>query len=187
MSTNGEREVPREALRLVHHHPGRLRLRAQAFEGAAPAFARVRERLESIAGITRLDHNARTGSLLVSYAPATIEPDAIIDEVAHAADLDRPRDEPRDPNRPAQATIDTARELNAAVEELTGRRTDLRTLIPAAMLGFAAYSWVKRPGTRIPSWENLAYWSYQLFVGLHRHEIDATAGAGETVGEDGVP
>ncbi|MGZ3452433.1 MAG: HMA2 domain-containing protein [Polyangiales bacterium] len=165
----------REALRLVHHHPGRLRVRAHAFEGASTAAEMVRSRLAELAGVTSVDHTPRTGSLLIAYRPTAIEPDAIIDEVCFTADLERPSEERRDPARPALFAIDAARELNGAVEELTGRRADLRTIVPAAMLGFAAYSWVKRPGTRIPSWENLAYWSYQIFLTLHRREIDGSA------------
>lgn len=165
----------RPALRLVHHHPGRLRVRAEAFERATPLVAVVRARLSEL-GVTDVEHSPRTGSLLVTYTPGIVEPDQILDAIAEAADLERPHPEQPDPTRPALIAIDATRELNAAVEELTGRRTDLRTLVPAAMLGFAAYSWAKRPGTRLPSWENLAYWSYQVFVNLHRAEIDRPRG-----------
>ncbi len=162
----------REALRLVHHHPGRLRVRARPFDGSSAAAEIVRTRVSTLPGVISVEHAPRTGSLLIAYRPGAIEPDAIIDQVCDVAGLERPRDEPRAPERAALVAIDAARELNAAVVELTGRRADLRTVVPAAMLGFAALSFWKRPGTRIPSWENLAYWSYQVFLTLHREEIE---------------
>jgi hypothetical protein len=163
---------PPAALRLIHHHPGRLRVRAHALEGPAPSISG--SRLEAL-GVDGVEHQARTGSVLVTYTPGGVEPDEIIDAIADAANLERPQPQPRDPARPALFAIEATRELNRAVEELTGRRTDLRSLVPAAMLGAAAYSWMKRPGPKLPSWENLAYWSYQVFVALHRDEIERTA------------
>ena len=163
----------REALQLVHHHPGRLRVRARAFERDPSLVDKIRERLDAVTGIIAVEHGARTGSLLVRYEPGLIEPDVIVAHIAQAADLDLPREERRDPARPALIAIEAAHELNAAVEELTGRRTDLKTLVPAAMAGVAAFSWWKNADSRLPRWDNLLYWSYSIFRDLHRREIDA--------------
>ena len=67
-------------------------------------------------------------------------------------------------------------EYNDIVYEVLGHRTDLRTLVPAGMAVLAAYSWVKSPEARLPRWDNLVYWSYNIFSHLHRREIDERIG-----------
>ena len=170
--SSGEPEAPsrREALQLVHHHPGRLRLRASVFEKDAPALAGVRARLDALSGIVEVAHTATTGSILVAYQPGMIEPDTIVAAVAEAADLDLPRDEPRDPRRPALIAIGVGRELNAAVEELTGYRTDLRSIVPAGLAALAVYSFLNGKDP-LPRWDNLLYWSYSIFRDLNRKAI----------------
>lgn len=165
----------REALQLVHHHPGRLRVRATVFEKDAPALAAVRARLDSLPGILDVAHTATTGSLLVAYQAGMVEHDTIVAAIADAAELDLPRDEPRDPRRPALVAIGVGRELNAAVEELTGRRADLGSLVPAALAGIAAYSWLKHEDSRLPRWDNLLYWSYSIFRDLNKRAIAEAA------------
>lgn len=165
--------LPREALELVHHHPGRLRLRATTFERDDVVI--VRERLDTLLGILEVTHAKATGSLLITYEPGIVEPDEIIVQVADAAELDPPREKVRDPRKPALVAIGVGRELNAAVEVLTGHRADLRSIVPAAMAGLAAYAWMQQGGQRLPRWDNLLYWSYNIFIGLHRKEIDESA------------
>jgi hypothetical protein len=171
-SEGGSRGEPREALELVHHHPGRLRLRASVFQGETDALTRVRARLDAITGVAEVQHNARTGSLLIHYEPGMVEPDAIVAAVALAADLDPPRPHVPDPKKPALVAIGVTRELNAAVTVLTGGRADLKTLVPAAMVGVGVYSFFAGKGPRLPRWDNLVYWGYQIFSGLHREEIE---------------
>jgi hypothetical protein len=164
---------PRESLALVHHHPGRLRVRAEAFQDAATVDA-VRAALDAEPGITSVAHNARTGSILVEYEPGLAGAEGILLRIASAACLEMPPDDGRYHGRgAANVTIGAARELNGAVNELTGGRADLRALVPA---GLAALSMVAlvRNGATLPRWDSLLYWSYNIFQQLHRREIDAT-------------
>jgi hypothetical protein len=169
----------REALQLVHHHPGRLRLRARAFLDHVETVADVRDRLEEMPGVVSIEHNPRTGSLLLVYEPGIVEPDVLVAAVADAAGLDLPREIPRDANKPAIVTIEVMRELNGAVQELTGRRVDLKTVVPAALMGVAFYSFAKHPDSRLPRWDNLVWWSYSLFHNFFRREIDPEVGKSE--------
>jgi hypothetical protein len=183
-------------LTLVHHHPGRLRVRAAAFrhrtrdggpeaaaEDALPAEAsldrhpvdRVRAALDAEPGIAAFIHNARTGSILVEYEPGLADSETILSRIAEAADLDMPSDEAPPPKKPALVAIDAAREVNALVADLTGEQTDLRSLVPLGMAALAAYSFVVHKDARLPRWDNLLYWSYNVFSQLHRREIEATA------------
>jgi copper chaperone CopZ len=65
------------AVSLVHHLPGRLRLRSTALKGNARVGEDVIARLADIAGIRSVRANPETGSLLVEYDPAVIAPDRI--------------------------------------------------------------------------------------------------------------
>jgi hypothetical protein len=216
-SSAGLDAVPgeREALQLVHHHPGRVRVRALAFQvrdrapagkddagaGSAGAgalaesvVARVRTAVEAIPGITRFAHNGRTGSLLVEYQPGLTEPDFLLAHIADAAGIARYRaDATHRPSSPGLLAVDAARELNAIAYELTGWRADLRSVIPAGLAAFAAYSFAVGKEDRLPRWDNLLYWSYNVFVSLHRREIDETREVGggvaarETMGQQAIP
>ena len=55
---------PSEPLHLVHHHPGRVRVRARAFEGGTEAFDRVRSALAALPGIEAVAHGVGAGSVL---------------------------------------------------------------------------------------------------------------------------
>jgi len=195
---------PREPLTLVHHHPGRLRVRADAFRdgpsvpGGAPPpssgspqtpgpaeapesarpIERVRAALDAEPGIAAFVHNPRTGSILVEYEPGLADSETILGRIADAADLEMPTDEGRLPKKPALVAIDAAREVNALVADLTGEQTDLRSLVPLGMAALAAYSLVYHKESRLPRWDNLLYWSYNVFSQLHRREIEGDGRAG---------
>jgi hypothetical protein len=168
-----------EPLELVHHHPGRLRLRADALigNGLGKNLAdRVRSILESMPGVRNVRHNTRTGSLLVEYDPGMADANALVSRIANAAGLGEPLS-PREARRmrrgPARATIDVAREINALTYELTGWRSDLRFIAPVALAGAAAYSLVtNKPNSRLPKWDTLLWYSYNVFTALHSREID---------------
>ena len=172
-----EPPAPREALALIHHHPGRLRVRAECFRGSdAPSGAsvidRVRAALDMEPGITTVSHNLSTGSLLVEYQPGHAHAEAILMRIAAAAGLDLPPDDDRRRGKaPAIVAIDAARELNDLVHEVTGYRADLRSIVPVGLAALAVYSFASR-GDRLPRWDNLLYWSYNIFSQLHRREID---------------
>ncbi len=167
---------PTLALELVHHHPGRLRVRSAVLRDEAELSARVTSALDGIPGITKVAHNGRTGSVLVEYEPGLAEPTVIAERIAAAAELLSPFD-PRAVKpvfKPASALIDGTRELNAIAGELTGKRVDLRSLVPAALAGAAAYSFAFGRGPRLPRWDNLLWWSYSVFSALHAREIQRT-------------
>jgi hypothetical protein len=176
-----------EALELVHHHPGRLRVRAESLRDDEKRIDRVKAALDGMPGITRVVHKADTGSFLIEYEPGLAEPDAVVVRIAEVAGLLSPFD-PRARKKPAQtstALIDGARGLNAVANELTGGRADLRVVVPAALAGLAAFSF-SREKMRLPRWDNLLWWSYSIFTALHSQEIQAATGEKPT-GDGGVP
>jgi hypothetical protein len=173
-----QRKGQNGSLELVHHHPGRLRVRADAFRQRPAVVDTVREAIEALPGITRFTHTQRTGSLLVEYEPGFIEPDQIVEQIADSAELERPRSDVVAQHRaPAVVAVGAARELNALSMELTGSQIDLRVLVPTALAALGAYSFVYGKDARLPRWDNLLYWSYNIFVSLHRREIDGLPSA----------
>ena len=163
-----------EPLRLVHHHPGRLRVRADVLRGEdSAAAADLRRVLQSMPGVRLVEHNAFTGSVLIEYEPGQVEPDAILGKAAQAAGLDGVVDEaqlPRDPEKPAEVIGVAARVANEVVRAFAGDRADLKLLVPAALAGAAVVSFFKRPV--LPRWDNLLWWSYSTFRDLNGDAID---------------
>jgi hypothetical protein len=152
-----------------------LRVRAVAFQDGDAA-TRVLTALDAVPGVDAVKHNARTGSILVEYEPGLAHPEAVLARIAAAAGLDPPTDDLRPRGRePAIVAIDAAREINELVDEITGHRADLRSLVPMGMAALAVYSFAYEGGTRLPRWDNLLYWSYNIFTQLHRREIDKRA------------
>ncbi len=165
----------REALVIVHHHPGRIRVRADSFRHDTSALDLVREKLEALPGILRVSHNHASGSMLVEYEPGHAEPDTILGRIAEAAGLDRAIDEREARRRdagPGLIAVEVVDELNSITHELTGWRADLRVLVPAALAGVAAYAFVAGKEARLPRWDNLLWWSYSIFERHHRKEIE---------------
>lgn len=173
MSRAGEHE---EAcvLRLVHHHPGRLRLRSPAFVDGDAAAARARDALLGSGAVLDVAHDERTGSLLIAYEPGRIAPDALAACAAEATGLRFVPGVPPCPERSHGARlIDACRDLNAATRELTGSRLELRLAVPAALAGISALTFFIDKGGRLPRWDSLAYWSITFFAMLHGREISA--------------
>jgi hypothetical protein len=176
----------RRFLELAHHHPGRIRVRSDALrsrdahDAASTKRRRIEEALEKRHGVLSVRSNAGSGSVLVEYEPGVMEPDALVAEIAHAADLEPPPPESdrkrRAPRRSAAVMIGAARRMNAFVDDLTGGRADLRDLVPIAMLALAAYSSVVRKDP-LPRWDNLTYWAFSLFQSLHQRDRDDDEGA----------
>jgi hypothetical protein len=161
-------------LELVHHHPGRLRVRAEAFRLRPEVVVRVQAAVEALPGITRFSPSRRTGSLLIEYQPGQVEPDDVLGAIADAADMQwLGEGTVRARHQPGLVAVGVARELNAITMELTGARADLRTLVPTALAALAGYSFAYGKEPRMPRWDNLLYWSYNIFVSLHRREIES--------------
>jgi hypothetical protein len=168
--------VVREALELVHHHPGRLRVRAEVFRLGGTVAQEVREATLGIPGVTRFNHSVRTGSVLIEYQPGLAEPDTILSLLAEAAGIDPCSEDALAKTRtPALLAVGAVQELNAIVAELTRQKADLRSLVPAGLAALSAYSFITSKEPRMPRWDNLLWWSYSVFLAHHQGEIELSA------------
>jgi hypothetical protein len=163
-------------LRVIHHHPGRLRLRSRALEGASgtPLRTKACVALRGMVGVRDVRASAETGSILATYAPELVTADAIIGAVSRSTGIAVGIREakPGHEDRLAYVTIDAVREVNTFVQELTQHRADLRLLVPATLAALSVWS-VAEKGPHLPGWDNLLFWSYSVFVKLNERQIHA--------------
>jgi hypothetical protein len=85
------REQPKridEPLRLVHHHPGYLRIRASAFiqpDDNSSVVTAARTAAETVPGFRSWSLNPKTGSVVVEYDPGTLDADDLLKHIAKSA------------------------------------------------------------------------------------------------------
>lgn len=144
--------------------------------GARKRLDDIRATLETTDGVRHVRLAADAGSVLVEYEPGVIDPNALIDAIAGAADLDPPLPDDELSKRrvrPAATVTDAARRLDRLTQDLTGGRADLREVVPMVMTAVAAYSFVTRKD-RLPRWDNLVYWAFSIFLALSTSETAET-------------
>jgi hypothetical protein len=145
---------------------------AEVFHLGGDSADRVREAMLAVPGVTRFDHSARTGSVLVEYEPGLAEPDAILAHLADAAGVAPCAPDALARTRtPALIAVGAVQEMNAIASELTGHRADLRSLVPAGLAALSAYAFATSKEPRLPRWDNLLWWSYSIFTALHENDV----------------
>jgi hypothetical protein len=168
-----------ESLRLVHHHPGYLRIRAGAFvqpEDDNPIVAAAQTAAEAAPGFRSWRLNPKTGSVVVEYEPGTLDADDLLKHiaksagfrgVAHAADGSK-----RSRQELVSGFLDTVQDVNRVVRQATGERADLRELVPVALAAVSVLSFILNENRgRLPQWSSALYRSYRIFMQWHRPEV----------------
>ena len=174
------RERPKridEPLRLVHHHPGYLRIRAEAFvqpeDGLVVTAARTAAK--TALGFRSWSHNPRTGSVVVEYDSATLDPDDLLKRLAKSAGFRGVETSTGDKSNRQElvsAFLDTVQRVNRVFGKLTDERADLRELVPLTLAALSVVSFVlDKDRGRLPDWNNTLYHSYRVFMHWHRREI----------------
>lgn len=155
---------------LIHHHPGRLRLRGDVLARSPSAADRLREAVSRIEGVARVVHNRASGSLLIEYAPEQTDADAILGVVGAAGlCLDERPGRRRDA---AREIVGAARDLNGRIGEATRGAADLHGVVSFALGAGAVASFVLGRQARWPRWDSLLYWSYTFFRDVHLRDLD---------------
>ena len=170
------RERIDEPLRLVHHHPGYLRIHAAEFMQPAggAVVAEAQTAAESIPGVRSWSHNPKTGSVVIEYDPGTLEADDLLKHIANSVGfrgVENATSRRMDRQELVSVFLDTVQDVNQVVRQLAAERADLRELVPAALAVTSVVSFVLNDNRgRLPHWSNAAYHSYRIFMHWHRRE-----------------
>lgn len=167
-----------QPLRLVHHHPGYLRIQADAFvqaETESPTLAAAKGAAETVPGFRSWSHSPRTGSVVVEYDPNSIEADDLLRHISKGAGLqgiENSTSHKRNRQELVSVFLDAVQDVNQVVGQLTGDRGDLREWVPAALAATSVVSFVFHDDRGLlPSWDSALYHSYRIFMQWHRNEV----------------
>jgi hypothetical protein len=168
-----------EPLRLVHHHAGYFRAQADIFteerkDGTAIQTARTLA--ESTPGFEEWVHSPKTGSFVIKYRPGTLDVDQLAEQIAEAVGLSGVvMDLHSSSHRKVliNGLLSSVEEINDIVYHATGKKADLRELIPAGLFvnSLVAFVLGDERGSRMPSWDSSLYRAYRIFMQTHKPEI----------------
>ena len=167
-----------EPLRLVHHHPGYLRIRVAAFlqqEDSSEIVTAARSAAESASGFRSWSLNPKTGSVVIQYDPGALDPDDLLQHIARCAGFRGVEVATRTKVSRQELVsdfLDTIQNINRAFDRLTGGRADLREIAPAALAAVSVVSFILNQNRgRWPEWSGALYHSYRIFMHWHRPEV----------------
>lgn len=190
-----------EPLLLVHHHPGYVRIRAEAFRQAEEGSAIVtaaQTAADTVPGFRSWSFNPKTGSAVIQYEPGKVEPDDLLKHIAKRAgfrDVEIATRTKVNRQEAVSQFLSTIQGINRVVDQLSGGRADLREVAPAALAAMSIVSFILNQNRgRFPEWSGLLYHSYRVFMHWHRPEVrtrerigrqeDERAGAGDKILDD---
>jgi len=146
----------------VSNLPGRTRFRTNAIVGREAARGLLVENLQKIKGVTSVEVNLISGSVLIHYQPEAIAPEVLFAAIIKLLDL-----ESEFLSTPEPVLAREAREIgssfNRMVYELTGGMTDFHTLFLISLAVFGIYMFRKDPLRAFPSGFTLLWWAYRSF------------------------
>jgi len=185
-STPEARKSIDEPLRLVHHHPGYLRIRSGAFLHAdddAPVVAAAQSAAGTTPGFRSWTRNPNTGSVIVEYEPGSLDVDDFLNHIAKSAGF-QGVESAADASTASReelvsAFLDGVQDVNQVVRHITGERADLRELVPMALAAVSVVSFILNEDRgRLPQWSSALYRGYRIFMQWHRPEVRARERAG---------
>jgi Heavy metal associated domain 2 len=166
--------------RVVHHIPGRLRVRLPRAQRNPRLLEELAKFCESLGGVRQVEINPTTGSLLVHYTPEShdqirsllrsqaegIEQPPELGMADDLADkMEREADFLAAHSEVALRLVNTVKALNREVRIATDNTVDLKVLLPAAL---AVWAFLKHGiEASTPLWVTLTIFSFNSFVALH--------------------
>jgi hypothetical protein len=181
-----------ESLRLLHHHPGYLRIQADAFiqpDDDSPVMIAAQAVAEAVPGFRSWSLRPKTGSVVVEYDPGTLDADDLLNRIAKSAGLrgvEKSISSTKNRQELVSTFLDTVQGVNQVVSELTGNKADLRELVPLALVATSIVSFVVNDDRgRLPHWSSALYRGYRVFMHWHRREVRTRESAGRQAEESG--
>ncbi|UCH83520.1 MAG: heavy-metal-associated domain-containing protein [Candidatus Latescibacterota bacterium] len=143
---------------VVHHIPGRIRLRIPSLIGRDDTVARLQETLGRIEPVRRVDISATTGSVLFDYDKNRVSADTLAAAVIRLLGLERELEKDVQP-----VLVDELRgferSLNRAVYEKTRGALDLKTALFIVLAAMGIQKMVKQGGMALPAGFTLLWWA----------------------------
>ncbi len=171
---------------IVHAIPGRMRIRIPSAKADSKFLDQARAALAALPCVAEVTANPLTGSLLITYAPASqrdFEGTLMTGNGSPLPfDLHRaasPRSSRKRTTRKgesselAHAITNFVTGLDDAIKDATDNLLDLKTLLPLVLAGLG-FTYVRNPkGT--PVWLTLMMFAFTSFTVLHRGGPEAEA------------
>ncbi len=171
---------------VVHHIPGRLRVRLPRARRDPQLLRDVQEFVQSLGGVQRVEINPATGSILVHYTPESHEEmrsmlqelagedtfgappgigeaESLAGQILHEADFLAAHSEL------ARQIVLSVQQVNRQIRQATDNFVDLNVLVPASLAIWAFFSIGAEVST--PLWVSLGIFSFNSFVSLHRPNV----------------
>ena len=163
-----------EGARIIHHVPGRVRIRFPSARRNRVILNQIREYIEKLDGVGSVEINTTTGSIVVRYDPekreelsAHLPAAPEFGDAAELADrIEREAEFLAAHSDTAAVLVTSARSLDRDVRRMTGGLLDLKVLLPAALAIWALFEVGIDAST--PMWVSLGIFSFNSFVTLHR-------------------
>jgi hypothetical protein len=172
--------------RIVHHVPGRLRIKVLDARGEADFFAAVQRVIGGLSGVASVRVNPSSSSIVVDYKPSdsvfhfrlqddsalrswlSLDKETDIPEGLGAAVVRSTRYLERH-SRLAESIVSTAEHLDAGLREVSAGYLDLKVLLPLSVAVATSMHKGRNKGT--PMWLTLSTFAFNAFLSLHRHRI----------------
>jgi hypothetical protein len=176
---------------VIHHIPGRIRIKLPFLKGAAAKSEQINQLLLPIEGLKQVDFNPVTGSVLLHYDPQKHEEfskqlteyvhDTMGFSLVSTVTNGRARAEGNQPVTPVIRDTKLARQIskfftdiNQNVKAATDDAFDLKSLLP---VGLGAYALLKvGSGVTTPLWVTLGIFSFTSFAILNPVSITVERG-----------
>jgi hypothetical protein len=148
-------------IRTLHLLPGRVRFEIPKLKGNAAACEQLATAIGRLEGVEGAEVNAVTGTVLIRFDAAKLEPELLVAALVRLLDLEHEMENPP-PAAAGREMVRVARALDRAVYDRTGGLLDLRTALPIGLAGLGVYRLMARKGTALPAAATLIWWAYSF-------------------------
>lgn len=156
---------------LLHHVPGRLRLRLPFAKGDPAVLRSVQQSLASLAGVTQVHSNPTLGTLVVRYdrSLAGVFTGALASYAAEHQLFALPCDNSESCVSDTSRSVETALgALNRAVQRATGNAINMKELLPLALGAYALFFVDK--AVAASQWITWIQFAFDSYIDLHEKE-----------------
>ncbi len=179
-------------VRIVSTIPGRLRLKVPRRGGMLEEMQRIADALTARAGVSDVQVNPQTGSILVHYDPERGSLDDLRSALQHLGIIINQETNsgvsPSSGAEASEASVNITRkliELNTRVGRATNGLGDLRLFVPLG-LGAITIRQIIRHGLKLDNlpWYVTGWYAYQSFINLNHETLQQNQSTDGSAGDD---